>query len=88
MTNFFSPLSFVAVLWIRDPRSGMGKNQDPGSGINISDTQHCKKVRSRSSSVIPDLGNRPSEKFGIRTDPDPNTALYTSQTLPLKCGEI
>jgi hypothetical protein len=37
-TNFFSPLSFVAV---RDPGSGMGKNQDPGSGINIPDPQHC-----------------------------------------------
>jgi hypothetical protein len=34
-TNFFSPLSFVAVFGsgIRDPRSGMGKNQDPGSRI-------------------------------------------------------
>jgi hypothetical protein len=41
-TNFFSPLSFVAVFGsgirdqrsgIRDPGSGMGKNQDPGSGI-------------------------------------------------------
>ncbi len=32
-TNFFSPLSFVAVFGsgIRDPGSGMGKNQDPGS---------------------------------------------------------
>ncbi len=30
---FFSPLSFVAVLG-----SGMGKNQDPGSGINIPNT--------------------------------------------------
>jgi hypothetical protein len=29
-SNFFSPLSFVAVF---DPGSGMGKNQDPGSGI-------------------------------------------------------
>jgi hypothetical protein len=30
-TNFFSPLSFVAVFGsgIRDPGSGMGKNQDP-----------------------------------------------------------
>ncbi len=27
-TNFFSPLSFAAVFG-----SGMGKNQDPGSGI-------------------------------------------------------
>jgi hypothetical protein len=29
-TNFFSPLSYVAVL---DPGSRMAKNQDPGSGI-------------------------------------------------------
>ncbi len=42
-TNFFSPLSFVAVFGsgIRDLGSGMGKNQDPGSGINIPDPQHC-----------------------------------------------
>jgi hypothetical protein len=41
-TNFFSPLSFVVVFGsgIRDPGSGMGKNQDPGSGINIPDPQH------------------------------------------------
>jgi hypothetical protein len=41
-SNFFSPLSFVAVFGsgirdpgsgIQDPGSGMGKNQDPGSGI-------------------------------------------------------
>jgi hypothetical protein len=40
--NFFSPLSFLPVFGagIRDPRSGMGKNQDPGSGINIPDPQH------------------------------------------------
>ena len=31
-TNFFSSLSFVAVL---DPGSGMAKNQNPGSGIKI-----------------------------------------------------
>ncbi len=39
MTTFFSPLSFAAVFGsgirgpgsvIRDPGSGMGKNQDPG----------------------------------------------------------
>jgi hypothetical protein len=42
-TKFFSPLSFDAVFGsgIRDPESGMGKNQDPGSGINIPDPQHC-----------------------------------------------
>ncbi len=39
MTNFFSLLSFVAIYG-----SGMGKNQDPGSGINIPDPQHCWKV--------------------------------------------
>jgi hypothetical protein len=41
-TNFFSLLSFVAVFGsgFRDPGSGMGKNQDPGSGINIPDPQH------------------------------------------------
>jgi hypothetical protein len=41
-TNFFSPLSFVAVFGsgIRDPGSGMSKNQDPGSGINIPDPPH------------------------------------------------
>ena len=48
-TNFFSPLSFVAVFGsgIRDPGSGMlgmGKNQDPGSGINIPDPQHCRHL--------------------------------------------
>ena len=45
-TNFFSPLSFVTVFGsgIRDPSpgSGMVKNQDPGSGINIPDPQHWK----------------------------------------------
>ena len=41
-TNFFSHLSFVTVFGsgIRDPGSGMGKNQDPGSGINIPDPPH------------------------------------------------
>jgi hypothetical protein len=37
-TYFFSLLSFVAVFG-----SGMGKNQDLGSGINIPDPQHCFK---------------------------------------------
>ena len=48
-TNFFSPLSFVAVFGsgIRDPRSGIRdpgwvkiRIRDPGSGINIPDPQH------------------------------------------------
>jgi hypothetical protein len=43
--KFFPPLSFLPVFGsgIRDPGSGMGKNQDPGSGINIPDPQHCLK---------------------------------------------
>ncbi len=32
-TNFF--------LLFLDPGSGMGNNQDPGSGTNIPDPQHC-----------------------------------------------
>jgi hypothetical protein len=34
-THFFSPLSFIAIFG-----SGMGKNQDPGSGLNIPDPHH------------------------------------------------
>jgi hypothetical protein len=49
-TSFFSHLSFVAVFG--DPGSGMGKNQDPGSGINIPDPQHCGW-----DSNIPSLGS-------------------------------
>jgi hypothetical protein len=42
--DFFSPLSFV--------RSGMGKNQDPGSGINIPDPPHCiSRYRTRKGYV-------------------------------------
>jgi hypothetical protein len=56
-SNFFSPLSFVAVFgsgirdpgWVKiriqDPGSGMGKNQDPGSGINIPDPKKLKSVQ-------------------------------------------
>ncbi len=39
--NFFTPL-FCSCFWIRDPGSRIGKNQDPGSGINIPDPQHWK----------------------------------------------
>ncbi len=58
-TNFFSPLSFVVVFGsgIQDPGSGMGKNQDPGSGINIPDPQHCFWVPEKCGlGVKPDLG--------------------------------
>jgi hypothetical protein len=46
----FIPL-FCCSFWIRDPGSdirdlgpGMGKNQDPGSGMFIPDPQHCKNL--------------------------------------------
>ncbi len=46
-TNFFFTPLFCSCFWIRDPGSeirdlgsGMDKNQDPGSGINIPDPQH------------------------------------------------
>ena len=42
--NFFHPSLLLLFLdprfGIQDPGSGMGKNQDPGSGINIPDPQH------------------------------------------------
>jgi hypothetical protein len=38
-TNFFHPSLLLLFL---DPGSGMGKNQDLGSGINIPDPQHCR----------------------------------------------
>ncbi len=42
--DFFHPSLFYLFLdpgsGIRDPGSGMGKNEDPGSGINIPDPQH------------------------------------------------
>ncbi len=40
MTTIFFTSLFCGCFWIRDPGSGMGKNQDPGSGINIPDPQH------------------------------------------------
>jgi hypothetical protein len=40
-TNFFSPLSFVAVFFlIRDPGWVKIRIRDPGSGINIPDPPH------------------------------------------------
>ncbi len=39
-THFFHPSLLFLFL---DPGSGMGKNQDPGSGINIPDPQHCAR---------------------------------------------
>jgi hypothetical protein len=42
-SNFFYPSMFL------DPGSGMGKNQDPGSGINIPDPPHCAKAKKAAS---------------------------------------
>ena len=39
-SNFFQPSLFLLFL---DPGSGMGKNQDPGSGIHIPDQPHCNE---------------------------------------------
>ena len=52
-TDRFSPLSkFYLSL---DPGSGMGKNQDPGSGINIPDPQHWLMVISNFSEIWFDI---------------------------------
>ncbi len=48
-TNFFHPSLLLLFLdpgsGIRDPGSKMGKNQDPGSGINIPDPQHSMYLK-------------------------------------------
>ena len=46
--DFFITFSFVAVFG-----SGMGKNQDPGSKINIPDPQNWSEVRIRGSGSVP-----------------------------------
>ncbi len=43
-TNFFNPSLLLLFL---DPGSGMGKNQDPESGINIPDPQHCFRCKKK-----------------------------------------
>jgi hypothetical protein len=44
---------------IRDLGSGMGKNQDPGSGINIPDPQHWflynERLQQRGTLPVPSL---------------------------------
>ena len=50
-TNFFSPLSFVAVFL--DPGSEIAKNQDPGFGIKIPDPQHWCNCLGSSSGRVP-----------------------------------
>jgi hypothetical protein len=36
-----------------DPGSGMGKNQDPGTGINIPDPQHCPTESNKLPNFLP-----------------------------------
>jgi hypothetical protein len=62
-TNFFSPLLFLG------PGSGMGKNQDPGSWINIPDPPHWLWI---TLSADPD----PESQTDAHPDMDP------VQTLP------
>ncbi len=51
ITDFFH--SSLLLLFL-DPGSGMGKNQDSGSGINIPDPQHCiQQWKFQSSSWMP-----------------------------------
>jgi hypothetical protein len=50
MTTIFFHLSLLLLFLdpgseIPDPGSGMGKNQDPVSGINIPDPQHWFQIR-------------------------------------------
>jgi hypothetical protein len=49
-TNFFSPFSF---LFFMDPGTGMDKNQDPGSVINIPDPQHRQEMYIRYIGMVP-----------------------------------
>jgi hypothetical protein len=67
--KFFSLLSFVPVFG-----SGMGKNPDPGSGINIPDPQHCKEVPRNSVS-------RPDRGFLLNAHPDPSRIFHD-------CGSV
>jgi hypothetical protein len=53
-TNFFHPSLLLLVL---DPGSGMGKNQDPGSGINIPVPQHCQNIRKDPTDPALDLAH-------------------------------
>ncbi len=57
---FFSSPCFLGS-GIRDPGSGMGKNPDPGSGINIPDPQHWLRVAGRG--YIPDQGGDDSSPY-------------------------
>jgi hypothetical protein len=76
ITNFFSPLSFVTVF---DPGSAMGKNQDPGSGINIPDPPHWFnfiKTDSRgNNSLYFKQCSRSVTFFNFCTDLDPDQNL-------------
>jgi hypothetical protein len=67
-TNFFSPLSFVAVFGsgIRDPGWVKIRIRDPGSEINIPDPQHCIDVQA--FSPLYDLAPPPSPSPHSKVD--------------------
>jgi hypothetical protein len=73
-SNFFSPLSFVAVFGsgIRDPGSGMGKNQNPGYGINIPDPPLCLRgsyTHTSTANPITTAGLEKTRVFKKKTSP-------------------
>jgi hypothetical protein len=93
-THFFSPLSFVTVFGsgIRDTGSGMGKNQDPGSGINIPDPQHwsqefqcCGSGSGIRDWVLFDPWIRdPGSGIGFFWIPDPGSRIPDPKTIFLR----
>ncbi len=79
-SNFFSPLSFVAVFGsgirypgseIRDPGSGMGKKS--GSGIRHTDSEDAKVTRDIDirRGLLSFLGTNPADPKLMYTDPYP-----------------
>jgi hypothetical protein len=75
-TNFFSPLSFVTVFGsgirdprsgIRDPGSGMGKNQDPGSGIR---EKHPGSATLGFAFIFSGSRSRPFDEFQCGSGPE------------------
>jgi hypothetical protein len=48
----------------------MGKNQDPGSGINISDPQHCGMGKKSGSGIKKEIGS--GIRVGEKSDLEKN----------------
>ncbi len=76
--KFFSTPLFSTCFWIRDPRSGMGKNQDPGSGINIPDPQHCHQgsEMTETGPVVLLVGKGPNWNFLLVYPPSPPRHIH------------